>query len=92
MSTHTLLTTVDYGKPQSKCYAKASASNAALAFDQQHEQNGVIKTVVPRDYDQSLLILHRQGKKKKEHLYSVFIATCKPEFQPRQQRDSDVSQ
>lgn len=34
MSTHILLTTVEYGKPQSKYYAKASAGNAALAFDQ----------------------------------------------------------
>lgn len=73
MSTQILLATVEYGKPQSKYYAKASAGNAALAFDQEYQKNGVIKTVVPWDCAQPLLILHRQeGKKKKDIFHSVF--------------------
>jgi len=55
------------GKPQSKYYAKASAGNAALAFHQEYQQNGVIKTVVRWEYAQSLLILHRQEGRKKWH-------------------------
>lgn len=51
-STHILLTAVEYGKPQSKYYAKASVGNAALAFDQEYGQNGVIKTVFPQDYEE----------------------------------------
>lgn len=35
MSTQILFTTVEYGKPQSKYYAKASAGSAALAFNQE---------------------------------------------------------
>lgn len=60
MSTQILLTAVEYGKPQAKYYAKASAGDAALAFHQEYHQNGVIKTAVPWEYAQSLLILHRQ--------------------------------
>lgn len=38
MSTQILLTAVEYGKPQSKYCAKASAGNAALAFDQEYQR------------------------------------------------------
>lgn len=65
MSTEILLITVENRKPHYKYYAKASAGNAALAFLQEYQQNGVIKTEIPWVYAQSLLILRRQEVKRK---------------------------
>lgn len=36
MSAQILLTAAEYRKPQSKYYAKTSAGNAELAFDQEY--------------------------------------------------------
>lgn len=41
MSTWILLTVVEYGTPQTKYFAKASASNAALAFKAEYQQKCV---------------------------------------------------
>lgn len=69
-----LLTTMECGKPKSKYYAKASVWQCCVgirSFD--YQKNSVIKTLVLWDYEQSLLILHRQEGKKKKDIFTNFL-------------------